>query len=109
VDAAIGQLLLEGLSIRRLKSIARDLFGASLGAGTASAIASFLDADLQAYQINPSVDDTVFLFLDGTSQKVKEIGVEGWVMLRAFGTGSCSRSGGSMRRTRKMGTGFWWI
>jgi transposase-like protein len=38
-------------------------------------LTAFLDADLQAYQINPLMDDNVFLFLDGIRQKVKEIGV----------------------------------
>jgi len=85
VDAAIGQLFLQGISTRKLKSIARDLFGAPLSAGTVSNIASTLDADLQAYQSKPLSDDIVFLFLDGISQKVREIGVEGKVMLCAFG------------------------
>ena len=85
IDAAIGQLFLQGISTRKLKSIAKDLFGAPVSPGTVSNIASALDADLQAYQSKPLSDDIVFLFLDGISQKVREIGVEGKVMLCAFG------------------------
>ncbi len=85
VDAAIGQLFLQGVSTRKLKAIARDLFGAPVSAGTVSNAAAVLDADLQAYQTKPLTDDVVFLFLDGISQKVRELGVEGKVMLCAFG------------------------
>ncbi|MFH0872862.1 MAG: transposase [bacterium] len=56
-----------------------------MSAGTVSNVASTLDADLQAYQSKPLGDDIVFLFLDGISQKVREIGVEGKVMLCTFG------------------------
>ena len=44
-----------------------------------------MDADLEAYRSKPLSDDIVFLFLDGISQNVREIGVEGKVMLCAFG------------------------
>jgi putative transposase len=85
IDAAIGQLFLQGISTRKLKSIAQDLFGAPVSTGTVSNVASALDADLQVYQSKPLADDIVFLFLDGASQKVREIGLEGKVMLCAFG------------------------
>lgn len=85
VDAAIGQLFLQGISTRKLKAIARDLFGASVSATTVSNTTAVLDADLHAYQSKPLTDDVVFLFLDGISQKVRELGIEGKVMLGAFG------------------------
>ncbi len=85
VDAALGQLFLQGISTRKLKAIARDLFGAPVSASTVSKTAAVLDADLQAYQTKPLADDVVFLFLDGLSQKVRELGVVGKVMLCAFG------------------------
>lgn len=44
-----------------------------------------LDADLQVYQTKPLPDDVAFLFLDGITQKVRELGVVGKVMLCAFG------------------------
>lgn len=85
VDAAIGQLFLQGISTRKLKRIAQDLFGAPVSATTVSKTTAVLDADLQAYQTKPLTDDIVYLFLDGISQKVRELGVEGKVMLCAFG------------------------
>lgn len=85
VDSAIGQLFLQGVSTRRLKGIAQELFGTPISAGTVSHVTSVLDADLEAYQTQSLSDDIVFLFLDGISQKVREIGVVGKVMLCAFG------------------------
>jgi hypothetical protein len=85
VDAAIGELFLQGISTRKLKAIAQALFGAPVSAGTMSKAAAVLDADLQAYQTKRLTDDMVFPFLDGISQKVRELGVEDKVMLCAFG------------------------
>lgn len=85
VDTAIGQLFLQGISTRKLKRIAQDLFGAPISAGTVSKAAAVLDADLQVYQTKPLPDDVTFLFLDGITQKVRELGVVGKVMLCAFG------------------------
>jgi len=85
VDTAIGQLFLQGISTRKLKTIARDLFGAPVSATTVSKTAAVLDADLQVYQTKPLPDDVAFLFLDGITQKVRELGVGGKVMLCAFG------------------------
>jgi transposase-like protein len=85
VDAAIGQLFLQGISTRKLKAIARDLFGAPMSASTVSKTTAVLDADLQTYYSKPLTDDIVFLFLDGISQKVRELGIEGKVMLCALG------------------------
>ncbi len=85
VDAAIGQLFLQGMSTRKLKAIARDLVGAPVSATTVSKTTAALDADLRAYQTKPLTDDVAFLFLDGISQRVRELGIEGKVMLCAFG------------------------
>jgi len=85
VDAAIGRLFLQGVSTRRLKSIAKELFGREVSATTVSKTASYLDAELKNYQIRPLSDDFPFLFLDGITQKVREIGVEKKVMLCALG------------------------
>jgi len=85
VDAAIGRLFLRGVSTRRLKSIAKELFGREVSATTVSKTASYLDAELKNYQTRPLSDDFPFLFLDGITQKVKEIGVEKKVMLCALG------------------------
>jgi transposase-like protein len=85
VDAAIGQLFLQGISTRKLKRIAKDLFGVPVSATTVSKAAAVLDEDLKRYQTQSVEDDVEFLFLDGITQKVREIGVEGKVMLCAFG------------------------
>jgi len=85
VDAALGQLCLQGISTRKLKAIARDLFGAPVSASPVSKTAAVLDADLQAYRTKPLADDVIFLFLDGLRQKVRELGVVGKVVLCVFG------------------------
>lgn len=85
VDAAIGRLFLQGVSTRRLKGIARELFGQEVSATTVSRTASYLDEELKQYQTRPLSDDFPFLFLDGITQKVREIGVEKKVMLCALG------------------------
>jgi len=85
VDAAIGRLFLQGISTRRLRSIARELFGQEVSATTVSRTASYLDEELKHYQLRPLSDDFPFLFLDGITQKVREIGVEKKVMLCALG------------------------
>jgi len=85
VDAAIGRLFLQGVSTRRLRSIAVELFGQGVSATTVSRTASYLDKELRHYQTRPLADDFSFLFLDGITQKVREIGVEKKVMLCALG------------------------
>lgn len=85
VDAAIGRLFLQGVSTRRLKGIARELFGQEVSATTVSRAATYLDEELRHYQTRPLPDDFPFLFLDGIRQKVKEISVEKKVMLCALG------------------------
>jgi len=85
VDAAIGRLFLQGVSTRRLRSIAQELFGQGVSATTVSKTAAYLDEELKHYQTRPLSDDFPFLFLDGITQKVREIGVEKKVMLCALG------------------------
>jgi transposase-like protein len=85
VDAAIGKLFLQGVSTRRLRSIAKELFGREVSATTVSRTATYLDDELRRYQTRPLTDDLPFLFLDGITQKVREISVEKKVMLCALG------------------------
>jgi len=85
VVAAIGQLFLPGISVRTRKRMAQDLFGAPVSAGAVSTAAAVLDADVQAYQPTGVTDAIVFLFLEGISQTVRELGVERTVMRCAFG------------------------
>jgi len=85
VDAAIGRLFLQGVSTRRLRSIAQELFGCEVSATTVSRTTGYLDEELRQYQTKPLIDDYPFLFLDGITQKVREIGVKKKVMLCALG------------------------
>jgi putative transposase len=85
VDAAIGRLFLQGVSTRRLRSIAQELFGCEVSATTVSRTTGYLDEELRQYQTKPLTDDYPFLFLDGITQKVREIGVRKKVMLCALG------------------------
>lgn len=85
VDAAIGRLFLQGISTRKLRGIAQELFGQGVSATTVSRTAAYLDEELKQYQTRPLSDDLPFLFLDGITQKVREIGVEKKVMLCALG------------------------
>ena len=85
VDAAIGRLFLQGVSTRRLRRIARELFGCEMSATTVSRTTGYLDEELRQYQTKPLTDDYPFLFLDGITQKVREIGVKKKMMLCALG------------------------
>jgi transposase-like protein len=85
VDAAIGRLFLQGVSTRRLRRIAEELFGRGVSATTVSRTTSYLDDELRKYQNKPLTDDYPFLFLDGITQKVREIGVQKKMMLCALG------------------------
>lgn len=85
VDRAIGQLFLAGVSTRRLKGIAKELFGRSVSAQTVSKATESLDEELERYRTAELDDDYEFLFLDGIHDKVREIGVEKKVMLCALG------------------------
>jgi len=85
VDAALGRLFLNGVSTRKLRNIARELFGKEVSAQTVSNTLACLDQELEGYRTKPLGDTVEFLFLDGISQKVREIGMENKVMLCAFG------------------------
>ena len=85
VDAAIGRLFLQGVSTRRLRRIAEELFGRGVSATTVSRTTGYLDEELKRYRTKPLADDFDFLFLDGITQKVREIGVRKKMMLCALG------------------------
>ena len=54
-------------------------------ATTVSKTASYLDEEFREYQTKTLADDFPFIFLDGITQKVREIGVKKKVMLCALG------------------------
>jgi len=90
IDAAIGCLFLNGISTRKLRGIVKDLFGRPVSAQTVSKCTAYLEDELKYYQQRPLTDDVEFLFLDGITERVREISVEKRVMLCAYGI----RSGG---------------
>ena len=57
VDAAIGRLFLQGVSTRRLRGIARELFGCEVSPITVSRTTGYLDEELRQYQTKPLSDD----------------------------------------------------
>ena len=85
VDAAIGCLFLNGISTRKLRSIAKDPFGRSVSAQTVSKCTAYLEDELKQYQERPLTDDVEFLFLDGITERVRDISVVKRVMLCAYG------------------------
>ena len=100
VDAALGQLFLNGISTRKLKGIAREIYGKEISPQTVSATLSSLDEELSRFK-DKAIEDTVeFLFLDGISQKVREIGIEKKVMLCAFGISR--KNEGQEERTKEL-------
>lgn len=84
IDAAIGCLFINGISTRKLRSIARDLFGRPVSAQTVSKCTVYLEDELKHYQERPLTDDVEFLFLDGITERVRDISVEKRVMLCAY-------------------------
>jgi putative transposase len=85
VDAAIGRLFLQGVSTRKLRRIAEELFGRGVSATTVSRTTGYLDEELRRYRTKLLADDFDFLFLDGITQKVREIGVRKKMLLCALG------------------------
>lgn len=90
MDAVIGKLFLLGVSTRKIKGVVKDIFGIPVSAQTVSKTTAFLEEELRYYRERELSDDVEFLFLDGITEKVKEIGVEKKVMLCAFGIHSDS-------------------
>lgn len=74
-----------GVSTRKIKGVAKDIFGIPVSAQTVSKTTAFLEEELKYLKERGLSDDVEFLFLDGISEKVREIGVEKKVMLCAFG------------------------
>jgi transposase-like protein len=63
VDAAIGRLFLNGVSTRKPKGLARELFGKEVSAQTVSTTLACLDQELEQYRSKPLADTVEFLFL----------------------------------------------
>jgi len=85
VDNAIGNLFVSGISTRKLENIFEELYGKRISRQTVSETQKVLDEEVEKYKTKPIEDTIEFLFLDGITQKVREIGIEGKVMLCAYG------------------------
>lgn len=85
IDTAIGKLFISGISTRKLEPILEELYGKRVSRQVVSDAQKALDEEVGKYKTKPIEDTVKFLFLDGITQKVREIGIEGKVMLCAYG------------------------
>jgi len=84
VDEAIGTLFLNGVSTRKLEHIAKELLGTDVSHATVSRVAGELSAkDCLQFQEKQLKDEYRFIFLDGISAHIREIGVQRGVLLCA--------------------------
>jgi len=84
VDEAIGTLFLNGVSTRKLERIAKELLGTAVSHSTVSRVAGEISSkDCLQFQEKQLQDEYRFLFLDGISAHIREIGVEKGVLLCA--------------------------
>lgn len=86
VDELIGALFLNGISTRKLEKIARELLGVNVTHAAIGHIAGEITAkDCLQFQEKKLNDEYRFLFLDGISAHIREIGVTKGVLLAAVG------------------------
>ncbi|MDI6841159.1 MAG: IS256 family transposase [bacterium] len=85
IDTSIGELFISGISTRKLENILEKLYGKRVSRQTVSDAQKSLDEEVEKYKTKQIEDTVEFLFLDGITQKVREIGIEGKVMLCAYG------------------------
>ena len=70
VDAAIGRLFIEGVSTRRLRKIAEEVYGEEISHSTISKTYAALEEEYNEFLKRPIKDEVQFLFLDGIVLKV---------------------------------------
>jgi putative transposase len=69
-----------------LRRLSEELYGRRISATTISKTTAHLAEELEQYRTAPIVDDEVeFLFLDGITERVRELGVERKILLCALG------------------------
>jgi len=84
VNELIGTLFLNGVSTRKLSKIAGELLGTNVSPSTVSRVAGEISAkDCLQFQEKALKDEYRFIFLDGISAHIREIGVERGVLLCA--------------------------
>jgi len=85
LERAIGQMFVLGISTRKLRSLCGDLWGAPVSSATVSRVTQALDYDVDAFLRRELEDDIEYLYLDGITAKLRQLGIEGKVMLVALG------------------------
>jgi putative transposase len=86
MNELIGALFLNGISTRKLSKIAAELLGTDVSHSTVSHIAGEISAkDCLQFQEKALKDEYRFIFLDGISAHIREIGVGKGVLLCAVG------------------------
>jgi len=85
VDAASCRLFLIGANTRSLKRLAYGLLGRKASARTVSNSLACLNQEIEQYRSKPLTDTVEFLFLNGISKKIREIGILKKVVLCALG------------------------
>jgi len=97
LERAIGQMFVLGISTRKLRSLCSELWGAPVSSATVSRVTQALDYDVDAFLSRAIEDDIEYLYLDGITAKLRDMGIEGKVMLVALGV---HRDGTIRRRER---------
>lgn len=85
LERAIGQMFVLGISTRKLRSLCGELWGAPVSSATVSRVTQALDYDVDAFLNRAIEDDIEYLYLDGITAKLRQLGIEGKVMLVALG------------------------
>jgi putative transposase len=84
MNELIGTLFLNGVSTRKLSKIAKEFLGTDVSHATVSHVAGEIAAkDCLQFQEKQLQDEYRFLFLDGISAHIREIGVQRGVLLCA--------------------------
>lgn len=77
LERAIGQMFVLGISTRKLRSLCDELWGAPVSSATVSRVTQALDYDVDAFLSRAIEDDIEYLYLDGITAKLRQLGVEG--------------------------------
>ena len=83
---AIAEMYIQGVSTRRVREIAEDLFGEEISAATVSRLNQKLDEKLSVFSSRPLPEAYPYVFVDARYEKVREEGlVRGHAVLVAIG------------------------
>lgn len=85
LERTIGQMFILGVSTRKLRNLCDELWGTPVSSATVSRVTQALDYDVEAFLGRELDDDIEYLYLDGVTAKLRELGVEGKVLLVGLG------------------------